>query len=256
MTPLVSIEIPSSDALFARLSPVSHEHATHVLGRDAIHRLELRRVEDPIGRGIRVDLAAIGVGSANALRRQPLLRAIGDAVQVVDATAGLLADAWLIAASGRRVVAVERDPIVHALALDGLIRAARDASLEAIAARIELHAADAVDMLAAKDARALCAVPTAILLDPMFPPKRKKSALPPKEMQILKELLGEQSDESRLESERTLLRFAQACDAIRVVVKRPEYAGDFAGVRPSWSLHGRLVRFDVYARHPEGASHG
>ncbi len=256
MPAAVSIEIPRSDPLFAALPASCVGSATHVLARDAADRLELRRVQDRLGLGIRVDLGAIALGSALALRRQPMLRALGDAAHVVDATAGLLGDAWLIAASGRQVFAVERDPFVHALAHDGLTRALRDDALRAIASRIELHAMDAEVAFASLRARGFTTPSTAILLDPMFPPKRKKSALPPKEMQVLKELLGMPTLEVRVDSERTLLASARATGVARVIVKRPDHAGDFAGVLPSWSTHGTLVRFDVYASQEGAGTHG
>ncbi|MSR40704.1 MAG: SAM-dependent methyltransferase [Phycisphaerales bacterium] len=257
MTPAVSIEISAADPLCALLPPTCAGAATHVLSRDGEGRLELRRSGDALGRGIRVDLATILIPSLGALRRQPLIRALGDATDVVDCTAGLLGDAWLIAATGRRVFATERDPCVHALALDGLarVRASSDAKMCEIASRIELLGSDAPDACAIFASRGVSPEVTAVFLDPMFPPKRKKSALPPKEMQILKELLGEVTEDARLASEHALLAAARALQPARIVVKRPEHAGDFAQSRPSWSLHGTLVRFDVYATHSKGGAH-
>ncbi len=254
----IFIELPAEDPLRHALPATCTSTPTHVLARDAEGRLELRRSAEKCGRGIHVDFSKVILGSANALRRQPLVRAIGDAQQVFDATAGLLTDAWLIAASGCRVFASERDPFVFALGSDGLSRAnaSTDAAIREIASRIALCALDAARAFAAYASQGVTTESTAVLLDPMFPPKRKKSALPPKEMQILKELLGEESEEQRISNERSLLATARTVGVERIVVKRPDHAGDFAQERPSWSLHGMLLRFDVYAHPRTGVSNG
>ena len=64
--------------------------------------LELRRATDREGRGVRCDLSTIRLrGGASEARGMPVVRALGDARTIVDATAGLLGDAFLIAAAGR-----------------------------------------------------------------------------------------------------------------------------------------------------------
>jgi len=81
--------------------------------------------------------------------------------------------------------------------------------------------------------------PDAVYLDPMFPPKRKKSAAVNKEMRLLRELVGDDLDAP------DLLEVARGVARERVVVKRPDHAPPLAPY-PSMSFLGKLVRYDVY----------
>ena len=93
---------------------------------------------------------------------------------------------------------------------------------------------NAIDLLASLEVQ-----PDCIYLDPMFPPKRKKSALAKKSMVVLRDLLGDDQDKEQL--------FACALMAAgkRVVVKSPDYAEPLGG-KPNESFHGKLLRYDVY----------
>ena len=167
----------------------------------------------------------------------PVVRAVGEARTVVDATAGLLGDAFLLAAAGMKVTAIERSAVVHALAVDGLRRAALDPRLsELIGGRIELVHADARTWLAAHTGPA--DAPDAVVIDPMFPPKRKRSALPRKEMAVLREVVGSDLDASEL------LAAARACARQRVALKRGDDADII--VDPEWTIGGTTVRYDVW----------
>lgn len=163
----------------------------------------------------------------------PLRRASGPAPRrVADATAGFGADAVHLAALGYAVVAIERSPIAGALARDGLRRARAQGLLP-----------DDNPAWLEGDARALLPAldppPDTVYLDPMFPPKRKKSAAVRKEMQLLR-LLGAGADNAA-----ALFATAQACARDRVVVKRPLDAEPLAP-GPSAVYRGKLVRYDVY----------
>lgn len=193
--------------------------------------LELRGPSDRAGSGIRVDL---GSADARGVRGIPLVRAMGERVRTVaDATAGLLGDAWLLALAGFEVTAFERSPTVAALARDGLARAARDPRVDPAAlARLRLHEADARTAIAA-------GAFDAVLVDPMFPPRRRASALPPKELQVLRAAVGEDPDSSEL------LAAARSAARIRTVVKRSDDAPALAPGAEA-RIEGRTVRFDVY----------
>lgn len=202
--------------------------------------LELRRLEDRAGKGIRCDLSATRLrgGSAEA-RGMPVVRAMGSARRVVDATAGLLGDAFLLAAAGLEVTAIERSRVVHLLAQDGLRRASADPALSAlIGGRITLVHADArrwlLEHAAAPEA------PDAVLIDPMFPPKRRASALPRKEMMALRVLVGPDDDAAEL------LAAARFAATDRVVLKRGDDAPALAA--PEWSIEGTTVRFDLWKK--------
>lgn len=94
---------------------------------------------------------------------------------VVDATAGLGRDAFVLASLGAQVLMIERVEAIAALLQDGLERAASADETALIAGRMALRHGDAAEQLAALIADAEFA-PQVIHLDPMFP-HREKSAL-------------------------------------------------------------------------------
>lgn len=155
--------------------------------------------------------------------------------RAVDATAGLGEDSLLLAASGFSVTMFEKDPVIAALLRDALERAAGDPALAAVVARMELVEADSVAAL-----RSWPEPPDVVFLDPMFP-ERTKSAAVKKKFQLLHRL------ERPCEDERELLDAALAAGPRKVVIKRPPKGPWLAGVRPSYSLAGKAVRYDVIA---------
>lgn len=155
--------------------------------------------------------------------------------RAVDATAGLGEDSLLLAAAGFSVTMFEKDPVIAALLRDALERAAGDPALAAVVARMELVEADSVAAL-----RSRPEPPDVVFLDPMFP-ERTKSAAVKKKFQLLHRL------ERPCEDERELLDAALAAGPRKVVIKRPPKGPWLAGVRPSYSLAGKAVRYDVIA---------
>ena len=170
-------------------------------------------------------------------RAHPLVRAFGkQSIPILDLTAGLGADAYRLAEAGHRVRACERDPALFCLLATGWDAACRSGRVpEAVAARLEFVHSDAADSLAAIDVDCLG---LGAYLDPMYPPPRRASALPRRELQVLRRLLGEADDPA------ALLAAARARLA-RVVVKRPHHAPPLAG-GASFVVESKLVRFDVY----------
>lgn len=169
------------------------------------------------------------------------------ALQILDATAGLGRDSFVLASRGFEVTAIERNPIVAALLADGLDRArAADIAIATIAARIVLHRCDAVEYL---NSLSEAAQPDVIYLDPMFPPSQK-SALVKKDMRLFQQLLHRADDDIPAAEEQRataqLLRVARRVARVRVVVKRPAKAAPLADAAPDYTLPGKAVRFDVY----------
>lgn len=198
--------------------------------------LELRDCRDSRLGPVCVDFSHLDLRpySANLSRRQPLARAFGKKTHtIVDATAGYAQDALLLALMGFHVTAIERSPVVTALARDGLQRLTSSTGL-ALSERLHLVNGDSRVLLPTITPR-----PDAIYLDPMFPPKRRKSAAVKKEMRLLRELVGDDADAPEL------LDLSRAIARDRVVVKRPDDALPLAP-EPSMSLTGKLVRYDVY----------
>ena len=151
----------------------------------------------------------------------------------IDATAGLGEDSLLLAAAGFRVTMFEKDPVIAALLRDALERAAATAELAGIVARMELVEGDSVAGL-----RGLGFSPDVVFLDPMFP-ERTKSAAVKKKFQLLHHL------ERPCDNEDELLAAALAVRPRKVVIKRPPKGPYLAGAKPSHSIAGKAVRYDV-----------
>lgn len=181
------------------------------------------------------------------LNRELLVRAAKvkgcTAPRALDATAGLGEDALLLAAAGFQVDLFERDETIAALLADGLRRAATDGRLAHIVANMHLTCSDSLEALrrAASD---ISGAPDAagaydvIYLDPMFP-ARTKSASVKKKFQLLHHL------EAPCDEEEALLRAAIDARARKVVVKRPAKGTALAGIKPSYTIAGKAIRYDV-----------
>lgn len=155
----------------------------------------------------------------------------------IDATAGLGDDSTLLAAAGFSVTLYERDPTIAALLADALARAAADPRLAPIAARMTLVQDDSIAAMQAM-ADTGAPAPDVVLLDPMFP-ARTKSALVKKKFQLLHQL------KSPAEDEKALLQAALAVRPRKVVVKRMAKGPWLADHKPSYSVAGKSVRYDV-----------
>lgn len=173
-----------------------------------------------------------------SLRNETLARALGlnhrASPIIVDATAGLVRDSFILASLGFDVQLLERSPIVHALVADGIARAQENSHVAPIVNRLHLIQTDAITWLKNCETK-----PDIIYLDPMFP-ERQKSALVKKEMRIFHDLIGEDLDAN------ALLEAALACATKRVVVKRSRLAEPISGPSPSLEMKGSSSRFDIY----------
>ena len=155
---------------------------------------------------------------------------------VLDATAGFGEDSLLLAAAGFSVELYERDEVIAALLADALARAADDPMLAESVSRMTLHAGDSLaGMCSAAEAGEPIDV---VYLDPMFP-ERTKSASVKKKFQLLHHL------EQPCDDEEELVAAALACRPRKVVIKRPIKGALLAGVKPSYQLKGKAVRYDV-----------
>lgn len=154
---------------------------------------------------------------------------------IVDATAGWGQDALAMFRMGFDVTAIERCPLMAELLADGFRRLSQLDWMQRLQlAPPKLLQGDAIQLL-----RQLSFSPDCIYLDPMFPPKRKKSALAKKSIMLLRDLAGEDSDKAQL------FEVAMQQAAKRVVVKSPDYAEPLGG-KPNESFEGKLVRYDMY----------
>lgn len=161
---------------------------------------------------------------------------------VLDLTAGLGKDAFVLASLGCSVTLVERNPVVFQALQEGITRAIeyaqrQDPDLLRIMERMTLVHSDSRSYL--NDSNTIRA--QVIYLDPMFP-ERKKSAAVKKDMVLLQEIVGA-DDDSEL-----LFQQALRADVCRVVVKRPKLAPPLGNIKVPLVFQGQSSRFDVYPK--------
>ena len=205
-------------------------------------RLELRQTGKNAAGPLFVDFSAETLAYRRrhgSSRKEAVARAVGLkgglSLSILDVTAGLGRDGFILAGLGCRMHLVERSPIVAALLADGLARAAQDPALARITANITITVASGLEVLQNQQTER----PEVVYLDPMYP-HREKSALVKKEMRLVRLLVGDDEDSD------ALLTAALPVATKRVVVKRPRLAPPLSGPPPSFTLSGKNSRFDVY----------
>jgi len=220
-----------------------------IVAEGAHHRLELRETGPKARGGISIDFVGGTLGYRRRHgggRNQPLGRAIGlkggTSPSVIDATAGLGRDAFVLASLGCRVTLIERSPVIAALLRNGLARGMEDPEAgKIIRDHMRLVEGDAVSYLTQLVEHDR---PDAIYLDPMYP-HRGKAALVKKEMRWLRRLVGDDLDAPRV------LAIALGHARRRVVIKRPRLAPPVEGPQPTVAIAGENTRFDIYlTAHP------
>jgi 16S rRNA (guanine1516-N2)-methyltransferase len=195
------------------------------------------RLQTAAGLAISVDFTEAKYQRRFAPGKDLLCRACGWHLglrELWDLTAGLGADAMLLAQAGFKVRAFERNKYLVVLLKQALRQLQQDPSLAAhLRGSLEFSYAESAEMLALQTPP-----PEVIYYDPMYPAQRK-TALPSKELQVLRELNGSSGED--LELVEQALRWGPR----RFVVKRPHRAPPVKG-KPSSEVSGKLVRFDLY----------
>jgi len=212
-------------------------------------RLVIAGDEREYGKPLCVDFVA---GRADHRRRfgggrnQLIARACGlnrgALPSIVDATAGLGRDAFVLASLGAPVLMIERVAATAAILVDGLTRAqgCADDEIRQIALRMQALHGDATREFGALIAQ-WDQPPQVVHLDPMYP-HRDKSALVKKEMRVFRALAGDDADAP------ALLEAALEVATHRVVVKRPRKAEPIGGLAPSHVVEEKTSRYDVYVK--------
>lgn len=164
----------------------------------------------------------------------------GNLPRVLDATAGLGRDAYVLADSGCHVRLIERSPVLAWL----LRQAVEKASISAIPAVRE--AAQRMAVTAADSTGQVVQAGEVVYLDPMFPDRRQKAAAK-KDLTLLQHLHGSAGGSTADDEAGALFDWAMSQQASRIVVKRGLKDAPLGG-KPTFSLKGKAIRFDVYAR--------
>lgn len=173
-------------------------------------------------------------------RGQTLAKAMGikqgqPLPRILDTTAGLARDAYVLANLGCSLTLLERSPILYQLVLDAMERASDDENFQRIQQQgFSLIQDDARHYLASCHDDY-----DVIYLDPMYPHK-KKSALVKKDMQLLQKLIGSNDDAGEI------LPLAIDRASKRVVVKRPRGSEWLGQHKPAFSLESKATRYDIY----------
>lgn len=155
--------------------------------------------------------------------------------EVLDASAGLGRDAFVLASLGCKITMIERSPVIAEL-LSCALQEAQESEIAEIIARMQLVSANSSQWLDKQKN----SVADVIYLDPMYP-HREKSSLVKKEMRLFQVLVGEDLDDAQL------LQAALKKARYRVVVKRPRKGLAIEGATPSYQLMGKSCRYDVYS---------
>lgn len=176
-------------------------------------------------------------------RGQAIAKAIGlksgNNPSVLDATAGLAGDAFVLATLGCPVTMIERSVILFTMIENALERASLNEALTPILEQgfsaINRDASDYIKEQLLNDSPG----PDVIYIDPMYP-DRKKSALVKKDMQILQRLHSEEDNSAELLD--NALGYAKK----RVVVKRPLHADSLSEKKPNTCIKSKKTRYDIY----------
>jgi|TARA_Y100000287_G_scaffold115082_1_gene92358 16S rRNA (guanine1516-N2)-methyltransferase len=171
-------------------------------------------------------------------RGQNLAKAVGMKFNknrnIIDATAGLGYDSFILASLGAKVTLIERSQKIHELLQNGIDEGISfGGEIEKIINRMELLFGDSKDILPKL-------TPEVIMIDTMYK-DRKKTALVKNNMRLVREIVGPDSDYIEL------LKVALNCAKNRVVLKQPRYAEPIKEIRKcSHQILGKTIRYDIF----------
>ena len=171
-------------------------------------------------------------------RGQNLAKAVGMKFNknrnIIDATAGLGYDSFILASLGAKVTLIERSQKMHELLQNGINEGISfGGEIEKIINRMELLFGDSKDILPKL-------TPEVIMIDTMYK-ERKKTALVKNNMRLVREIVGPDSDYIEL------LKVALNCAKNRVVLKQPRYAEPIKEIRKcSHQILGKTIRYDIF----------
>ena len=171
-------------------------------------------------------------------KNQEILKAIGikkdSNLKILDTTAGLGRDSFILANFGCKITMLERNPIIFLLLQNAIENSKNNSEIAKTTQNMTLINQNSIEYL-----NNLKENFDVIYIDPMFP-KTNKSRLVKKDMQIFREIVGDDLDSGKL------LELALQQNVKRVVVKRMKKAEYLANKKPNFEIVGNTTRFDVY----------
>ncbi len=176
-------------------------------------------------------------------KRQHIVRATGlhknQNLRILDATAGLGGDSFVLACNGATVTLAEQHPLLVLILENAIMRAQKTHALADIAKRMNiLTSLDSLELLQSNDLQKKYDV---IYLDPMYPSSQKKQAKAKKSMQIIQYLSHDFSNQDD-----QLLEAALDTGIKRIVVKRPAGASPLMMRAPQSTIESTNTRYDIY----------
>lgn len=184
-----------------------------------------------------------GGGRGQAIAKAVGLKS-GITPSILDTTAGMAGDAYVLATLGCSVTLIERSSILFCLLENAVERASLSESFQPVLKQgFHIINGDANNYITQQQA-ANNKAPDVIYIDPMYP-VRKKSALVKKDMQILQRLLHQQTL-SNTNNAAELLNRALLFANKRVVVKRPIQAETLSSITPNTCIKSKKTRYDIY----------
>lgn len=237
---LDSVSQPKVRTMIKRLAGLDQPAALQMLVSEAGICL---RKEGSRFKGLQVNFDS----AASSFRRrkgggksQLLVKAVGlhkaERLRIIDATAGLGKDSFVLASLGGTMTMLERSPLLSLLLEEAIQAGCVVPDIADIVGRMQVHNCDAIEWLHETGPSS-----DVVYLDPMFPTE-KKGALVKGDMQLMREIIGTDIDAGRL------FEVALASPTRRVVVKRAARSRNISPLHPDFSVKGRSSRFDVYIK--------
>lgn len=196
----------------------------------------------------RIDFASVAAQQRGKMSKSELVsKATGSKTShVIDLTAGLGRDSFILASAGYRVCMLERNPVLFYLLSDAIKRL--HAVNPGLAERMKLVEVDSRDIFESKDLGLKLKESdlVAVYLDPMYEGNvvgRRSNVK--KETAMLHRLVSDDYDGIR-DNSKFLFETAQRLSNSRIIVKRGCKAASLVNSVPHEVLTGSTQRFDIY----------
>lgn len=196
----------------------------------------------------RIDFNSIASKQRSKMSKSELVsKAMGSKTSnVIDMTAGLGRDSFILASSGFNVYLLERNPVIFYLLHDAIDRLRITDPI--LAGRMNLVEKDSKELLSAEDLGIVLkeAETVAVYLDPMYEGNvvGKRSSVK-KETAMLHRIVNSSPDDD-VDNSKLLFDAAKRLSNSRIIVKRSVRADALANTIPHEVLEGSTQRFDIY----------